>query len=138
VKPVEGMEGRSPVSDQIILSMPRERPFFGVARLVLAGLAARHDVTVESLEDLELAVDGLLERRDGADQITLSLGVDGDELQARIGPFHGDGLRAELEGDPGESLSLRRLLDAVVDRYEVGAGSDGSWVELRKRLQQAS
>jgi hypothetical protein len=132
------MEGRSPLSDQIILSMPRERPFFGVARLVLAGLAARHDVTVESLEDLELAVDGLLERRDGADQITLSLGVDGDELQARIGPFHGDGLRAELEGDPGESLTLRRLLDAVVDRYEVGAGADGSWVELGKRLKQAS
>ncbi|MGH2996893.1 MAG: hypothetical protein ACRDM9_11315, partial [Gaiellaceae bacterium] len=89
------------MSDQIILTMPRERPFFGVARLVLAGLATRLDVTVEHLEDLELALDGLLERRDGAEQITVSLGVDGDELRARVGPFRGNALRAELEGDPG-------------------------------------
>lgn len=124
------------MTDQIILTMPRERPFFGVARLVLAGLAARLDVTVEHLEDLELALDGLLERRDGAEQVTLTLGVDGDELQARIGPFRGDTLRAELEGDPGERLSLRRLLDAVVDRYEVADGDGGAWVELGKRLQR--
>jgi hypothetical protein len=124
------------MTDQIILTMPRERPFFGVARLVLAGLATRLDVTVEHLEDLELALDGLLERRDGAEQVTLTLGFDGEELRARIGPFRGDSLRAELEGDRDESLSLRRLLDAVVDRYEVADGDGGAWVELGKRLQR--
>jgi hypothetical protein len=123
------------VTDQITLSMPRERPFFGVARLVLAGLAARLDVTVEHLEDLELALDGLLERREGAEQITLSLRVDGDDLQARVGPFRGGAVRAELEGEPGENLSLRRLLDAVVDNYEVEDRADGSWVEIGKRLK---
>jgi hypothetical protein len=123
------------VTDQITLTMPRERPFFGVARLVLAGLAARLDVTVEHLEDLELALDGLLERRDGAEQITLSLSVDGDDLQARIGPYRGGAVRAELEGEPGENLTLRRLLDAVVDKYEVEDGADGSWVEIGKRLK---
>jgi hypothetical protein len=124
------------MTDQITLTMPRERPFFGVARLVLGGLATRLDVTVENLDDLELALDGLLERRDGAEQITVALGVDGDELQARIGPFRGDTLRAELEGDPGERLSLRRLLDAVVDRYEVADADGGAWVALRKRIQR--
>jgi hypothetical protein len=124
------------MTDQITLTMPRERPFFGVARLVLGGLATRLDVTVENLEDLELALDGLLDRRDGAEQVTVALGVDGDELQARIGPFRGDTLRAELEGDPGERLSLRRLLDAVVDRYEVADGDGGAWVELGKRFQR--
>jgi anti-sigma regulatory factor (Ser/Thr protein kinase) len=123
------------VTDQITLTMPRERPFFGVARLVLAGLAARLDVTVEHLEDLELALDGLLERRDGAEQITLSLSVDGDDLQARIGPYRGGAVRAELEGEPGENLTLRRLLDAVVDKYEVEDRADGSWVEIGKRLK---
>jgi hypothetical protein len=121
------------MTDHITLTMPRERPFFGVARLVLAGLAARLDVTVESLEDLELALDGLLERRDGADEITVSLDLAGDELRARVGPFSGDELRAELEGEPGESLSLRRLLDAVVDGYELSQGDGGVWLELRKR-----
>lgn len=123
------------MTDQITLTMPRERPFFGVARLVLAGLAARLDVTVEHLEDLELALDGLLERRDGAEQITLSLRVDGDDLQARVGPFRGGAVRSELEGEPGENLSLRRLLDAVVDKYEVEDRADGSWVEIGKRLK---
>ena len=126
------------MTDQIILTMPRERPFFGVARLVLAGLATRLDVTVEHLDDLELALDGLLERRDGAEEITVTLGVDDDELQARIGPFRGDALRAELEGEPGERLSLRRLLDAVVDRYEVADRDDGAWVELGKRFERTA
>lgn len=124
------------MTDQITLTMPRERPFFGVARLVLAGLATRLDVTVESLEELELALDGLLERRDGGHEITVSVDISGDELHARVGPFSGDGLRAELEGQPGESLSLRRLLDAVVDGYELSQQDDGMWVELRKRAQR--
>jgi hypothetical protein len=124
------------MTDQITLTMPRERPFFGVARLVLGGLAIRLDVTVENLGDLELALDGLLDRRDGAEQITVALGVEGNELRARIGPFRGDALRAELEGDRDERLSLRRLLDAVVDRYEVTDGDGGAWVEMGKRLQR--
>lgn len=121
------------MTDQITLTMPRERPFFGVARLVLAGLAARLDITVESLEELELALDGLLHRRDGAEEITVALDVADRELRATVGPFRGSDLRSELEGEPGESLSLRRLLDAVVDGYEVADRDDGAWVELRKR-----
>ena len=126
------------MTDQITLTMPRERPFFGVARLVLAGLATRLDVTVETLEDLELALDGLLERSDGGDEITVTLDIDGNELHTRVGPFRGGGLRAELEGEPGESLSLRRLLDAVVDGYEVSQEDDGVWLELRKRAERAA
>jgi hypothetical protein len=125
------------MTDQITLTMPRERPFFSVARLVLAGLATRLDVTVESLDELELALDGLLERRDGAAEITLALDIEDSELHAAVGPFQGGDLRAELEGELGESLSLRRLLDAVVDRYEIADRDDGTWVELSKRVERA-
>ena len=126
------------MNDRITLTMPRERPFFGVARLVLAGLATRLDVTVEHLEDLELALDGLLERREGAEEITVFLEVADEELQASVGPFRGANIRAELEGDPGESLSLRRLLNAVVDAYEIADRDDGTWVQLRKRFERAA
>jgi hypothetical protein len=126
------------MTDQITLTMPRERPFFGVARLVLAGLAARLDITVESLEELELALDGLLERRDGAEEITVSLDIADSELRAAVGPFRGGDLRSELEGELSESLSLQRLLDTVVDGYEVADRDDGAWVELRKRVERAS
>jgi hypothetical protein len=124
------------MTDQITLTLPRERPFFGVARLVLGGLATRLDVTVERLEELELALDGLLERRDGAEEITVSLDIAGDVLYAMVGPYEGDELRAELEGELGESLSLRRLLDAVVDQYEISDRDDGAWVELQKRVER--
>jgi hypothetical protein len=126
------------MTDQITLTMPRERPFFGVARLVLAGLAARLDITVESLEELELALDGLLERRDGAEVITVSLDIADSELRAAVGPFRGGDLRSELEGELSKSLSLQRLLDTVVDGYEVADHDDGAWVELRKRVERAS
>jgi len=126
------------MTDQITLTMPRERPFFGVARLVLAGLAARLGITVESLEELELALDGLLERRDGAEEITVSLDIADSELRAVVGPFRGGDLRSELEGELSESLSLQRLLDTVVDGYEVADHDDGAWVELRKRVERAS
>jgi hypothetical protein len=126
------------MTDQITLTMPRERPFFGVARLVLAGLATRLDITVETLEDFELALDGLLERRDGAEEITVSLDIADSELRAAVGPFRGSDLRAELEGEPGESLSLQRLLDAVVDGYQVADRDDGAWVELRKQVERTA
>ena len=126
------------MTDQITLTMPRERPFFSVARLVLGGLATRLDVTVESLEELELALDGLLERRDGGEEITVSLDIADDELHARVGPFSGDALRAELEGEPGESLSLRRLLDTVVDDYELSQGDGGVWLEMSKRAERVA
>jgi hypothetical protein len=126
------------MTDQITLTMPRERPFFGVARLVLAGLATRLDVTVESLEELELALDGLLDRRDGGTEVTVSLDIADNELHATVGPFRGQALRTELEGELGESMSLRRLLDAVVDGYEVADRDDGVWVELRKRVERAA
>ena len=125
------------MTDQITLTLPRQRPFFAVARLVLAGLATRLDVTVESLEELELVLDGLLERRDGADEITLALDIADSELHAAVGPFSGGGLRVELEGAPAEELSLRRLLDAVVDDYGISEREDGVWVELRKRVERA-
>jgi hypothetical protein len=124
------------MTDQITLTLPRERPFFGVARLVLGGLATRLDVTVEHLEELELALDGLLEHRDGAEEITLTLDVADSELRATVGPFRGNDLRAELEGEPGNALSLRRLLDAVVDGYGASDRDGATWVELRKRVER--
>lgn len=120
-------------SDEIRLTMPRERPYYGVAHLVLGGVAARLDLTVEHLEDLELALDGLLDRRDGGKEVTLTLRIADSDLQAEVGPF-GEQLRTELEDDLGEALSLRRLLDAVVDGYQVDEREDGTWIELRKHI----
>ena len=119
-------------TDKITLTMPRKRPYYGVAHLVLGGVAARLDVTVEHLEDLELALDGLLERRDGAEEVTLTLRVLDGSLTAELGPF-GAQLRADFDVDPDEGLSIRRLLDAVVDGYRLEEREGGTWIELEKQ-----
>ena len=125
------------MNDEITLTMPRERPFYGVAHLVLGGVAARADLTVEHLEEFELALDGLLDRADPADEVTLELRIGEGRLAALLGPFDSD-LGAELASEPGEQLSLRRLLDAVVDAYDVARRDDGTWIELRKSFRNGS
>jgi len=42
-----------PAVDEITLTVPRERPFYRVAHLVLGGLAVRLDLTYDTLEDLQ-------------------------------------------------------------------------------------
>jgi anti-sigma regulatory factor (Ser/Thr protein kinase) len=120
--------------DEITLTLPREREFFSVAHLVLGGLAVRLNLTLESLEDLQVAVDGLLERHDASQEVTMRVRVTDAGLEAELGPFDGHGLRSDLEKAPGEELGLRRILDAVVDEVRVESRGDGDWVVLQKGL----
>jgi hypothetical protein len=120
------------VSSEIRLTIPGERDYFGVAHLVLGGLASRHSLTIESFEDLLLALDGLLDRTRGAHAVTLSVNVDGDEIQADVGPFAAGSVRAELERESGSGIGLRRLLDTVVDGFSVRDADGGDWVRLTK------
>jgi hypothetical protein len=118
--------------DEITLTLPRERQFFSVAHLVLGGLAVRLNLTLESLEDLQVALDGLLDRDDASAVVTMRVRVTDRGLEAELGPFDGAGLRSDLEREPGVELGLRRILDAVVDEVRVDSREDGAWVVLHK------
>jgi anti-sigma regulatory factor (Ser/Thr protein kinase) len=125
--------------DVITLVLPRERDFHPVAHLVLGGLAARLDLTLESLDDLQLAVSGLLERDESEMDVTVRISVGGDAIEAVIGPFEGDDLRHELESDDDEvGIGLRRLLETVVDRVELEDQATGLVVRLVKQVDVAS
>jgi hypothetical protein len=126
--------------DVITLVLPRERDFHPVAHLVLGGLAARHDLTFESLEDLQLALSGLLERDEGDSDVVVRIALGAGEIEAVIGPFDGEGLRGELEReDDGVGIGLRRLLETVVDRVEVEDAPDqGLAVRLVKRVDNSN
>jgi hypothetical protein len=125
-------------TEAIKLTIPGERDYFGVAHLVLGGLASRHELTIEHFEDLLLALDGLLDRS-GADAVTLAVGVAGDEIEAEIGPFAAGTVRSELEQASGEhALGLRRLLDTVVDGFAVREENGGDWVRLTKTARSGA
>jgi hypothetical protein len=121
---------------EVTLTLPRERAYHRVAELVLGGLAARHDVTLEALEDLEIAVSGVLDRLEHEESglATVRLSVVDDEVRAVVGPL-GKQLHDELTREARAALDLRRLLDTVVDRYELVQRDDGEWVELTKAVR---
>jgi hypothetical protein len=124
-------------TDEIRLTLPAERDFFRVAHLVLGGLAVRLNLTFESLEDLQLALDGLLEREPGDGEVTVCVNVGEGVVETLVGPFEdSSGLRLELEREPSDEMTLRRLLDAVVDGVELETGDGGEWVRLTKRVER--
>lgn len=121
--------------DQITLTIPRDRALFGVAHLVLGGLGIRLNLTIEHLEDLQLALETVLARAQEGGEVTIALEVKEGVLETRIGPL-GDGVRAELTAEAGEEVGLRRILDAVVDRVDVESEQGGDWVRLTKKVEE--
>ena len=119
--------------DTITLTLPPDREFQRVAHLVLGGLAVRLNLTLEALEDLQLALDGLLDTGSAEQEVTLNLSVLPDAIEAWVGPFRGETVRRELELG-GDGVGLRRVLDTVVDRVEVAERNGGDWVQLTKRI----
>lgn len=120
--------------DEISLTLPADDAFHPVAHLVLGGLAVRLDLTYERLEDLELAVDALLERQAEAREVTLVVRVLDGALQTSIGPL--ESVREELEHGRNDALDLRRILGTVCDNVEIVDRNGGQWVELTQRVDQ--
>jgi hypothetical protein len=119
--------------DEIQLTLPADDAFYRVAYLVLGGLAVRLNLTFESLEDLELALDALLERTHAEDGVTLRVEVLDGELRTVVGPFAS--VRAELEEGSHDGLDLSRILGAVCDSVEIMDRDGAEWVELTKRVE---
>ena len=119
----------STTADEIFLTIPGSPDFHRVAHLIVGGLAVRLGLTIENLEDLQLALDALLSRSDGLHDVTMSMIVREGELVTRIGPLPAEVLD-EIERDVDDRLGVRRVLEASVDDVHV----DGDAVRLTKRV----
>jgi hypothetical protein len=123
-------------ADSITLSIPHEKPFHGVARLVVGGLAARLDLSYEHLEDLQLALASVLEgdRYVAGREVTVRMDVGPSSIGMAIGPLDASELRADLEHAPDEGVPLSRLLDTLVDEMRLEEGEGGHWLRLDKQV----
>ena len=124
--------------DRIALETPIARGWEPVFRLVLGGIADRLDLGFEDLDDIQLAVERLLAEAGTQDSVRLSFDILPEGLRTRIGPLReraiADALQ-EPEPRPGE-LTLRRILETVVDSFGVEVGDDGEIVViLNKRVK---
>lgn len=120
------------MSDEITLTLPREPDFHRVAHLVLGGLAVRMNLTIEKLEDLQLALDALLDRGNGdgrGGEITVQVSLGDEALETLVGPLDQEVLD-ELDHDAGDDLGLRRVLESTVDHVEI----EGDSIRLVKRV----
>lgn len=115
-----------PHPDEITLTLPRDREFHRVAHLVLGGLALRLELTIETLEDLQLALAAILDRAGPDGAVTISMSLVNGTLETCVGPVD---LAEELAGED-DGLSLRRILAAVVDDVKL----DGDRVRLVKKV----
>jgi anti-sigma regulatory factor (Ser/Thr protein kinase) len=118
------------VTDEITLTLPRDADFHRVAHLVLGGLAVRMDLTVENLEDLQIALDSILGRTElETGDVTVRMALRDGALETRVGPLPTNVLD-EIEREQDNELSLRRVLDSTVDDVHV----DGDTVRLTKKV----
>jgi hypothetical protein len=124
-------------ADAITLNIPLDKPFHGVARLVVGGLAARLDLSYEHLEDLQLALASVLASDDYLAQgtVTVRLLVGSDSVGMVIGPVD-PRLREDLESEaePEDGLPLRRLLATLVDEVDLEGDNGSDWLRLEKRV----
>lgn len=124
--------------DTIELVTPVDRAWDPVVRLVLGGIADRIDLPFEELDDLQLAVERL--RAEAGSQESLKLTIDLTErgVRVRLGPLRERAIADALQGPdaaPGE-LTLRRVLETVVDSFGVEEAADGELVvRLEKRVR---
>ena len=123
------------MTDEITLTIPRDRALYSVAHLVLGGVGIRLNLTIEHLEDLQLAVDAVLERVRAVEYVTITVSVGNGTLETAIGPMR-DGVRAELEETEGEDVGLRRILDTLVDEVELTETDGEDWVKLTKAVKE--
>ncbi|MBA2537424.1 MAG: hypothetical protein H0V20_08350 [Actinobacteria bacterium] len=125
------------MTDAIKLTIPHQKSYYGVVRLVVGGLAARLDLSYESLEDLQLALESLLgnEAYASGDDVTVELSLGPGSIQMLVGPLDGARLRPDLAAADGdeEGVSLGRLLATVVGDVRLEERDGGHWVRLEKR-----
>jgi hypothetical protein len=118
--------------DTVRICIPREAGFKAVAGLVVGGVAARHEITLDVLDDVQLALDTLLDHVEADDgEVTVELRIAGSDIDVAFGPVD-DETVAELEREAGDGLGLRRLLQTTVDDVSLTLRDGESWVELRK------
>lgn len=120
---------------RIVLETPVDRAWHPVVRLVLGGVADRLDLGFEELDDLQLAVERLLVEAGAQGTVKVSVEVLDRGIRTRVGPLKEGTIADALQGPEAQSgeLTLRRILETVVDSFGVEEAADG---ELVVRLEK--
>jgi anti-sigma regulatory factor (Ser/Thr protein kinase) len=128
------------MTENISLEVPATLSALSTVRMVLGGLGARLDFSLEDLDDLFLAADRLLEAALDAeelDSLRVLVMVDGTTLRVTAGAFSSDELREQVAVTPGGCIDLCTLLQRLVDDVVVQE-EDGCFTVLMVKHRSES
>jgi hypothetical protein len=132
-------------SAAVTLRTPRGRGALPIMRVVIGGVASRHALSVDLLDDLELAVETLFHEEpvEGED-LTMTVRVADDCIMVTLEGLKSRLVRRTLITDfedcqqadqDGRSDIVRMLMDSLVDACCAVATTGGCFsVELQKRI----
>lgn len=128
-------------SDIALLRTARGSIALPVLRVLIGGFASRHDLPVDRLDDLQLAVETLLaDEPDDEGELVLEIVAVSGGLKLRLQGLRNENLRAALLATDlfhprrGCPLDVRMLLDSLLDGYRVlDENADSFAVEMEKR-----
>ena len=123
--------------ERIDLEAPLSGDFQAVVRLIIGGIAERVDFAFEEIDDLQLAVERLLAEAGQVGSVQMSFEVGESSIRTRVGPISEAAVAEALrdgEAPPGV-LTLRRILQTVVDSFGVEDAGDGAIVVRLEKLK---
>ncbi len=126
------------MTDRINLEVPASLNALSTVRMVLGGLGARLDFSIDDLEDLYLATEELLRaamRAEGLERLRVEIELDGEELRLRTGLFSSPELKLAVQAapQPEECLDLCTLLRSTMDEVSIDVRDSAYSVVLVKR-----
>ena len=106
------------MAERIDLEVPATLNALSTVRMVLGGLGARLDFSLDDLEDIYLATGELLRTAldaDALDRLRVEVLLDDDVLRFTAGTFKSAKLRADVTTHADDCLDLCMLLRSTVD-----------------------
>jgi hypothetical protein len=106
------------MAERIDLEVPATLTALTTVRMVLGGLGARLDFSLDDLEDIYLATGELLRTAldaDALDRLRVEVLLDDDVLRFTAGTFKSAKLRADVTTHADDCLDLCMLLRSTVD-----------------------
>ncbi|HEU0246979.1 MAG TPA: hypothetical protein VFR38_07815 [Gaiellaceae bacterium] len=109
------------MTETIVLTIPSERRFRGVATLVLGGVGSRLNLPYERMDDLQLALLSILDAA-GGNEVSIEVKAEDRHVAVSVGP---------LAQGSGDDDGLTRVLSKLVDGVELGRRDPGAeWLTL--------
>jgi hypothetical protein len=108
------------LTERIVLTIPTDRRFRGIATLVLGGVGSRLNLPYERMDDLQLALLSVLDAA-GESEVSIEVGAEDRRVSVSVGPLAAGSVQDE---------GLARVLSKLVDGVEPGSRASAEWLTL--------